>query len=57
MPRYKIVMTVEIVRYEDAENEQEAVDDNRDDMIHELKNYGVDPEFDVVEISGMQLSG
>lgn len=47
---YRVTMKVEIVRYVEANSEEEALDlVDKGDMMHELKHYGVDEEYEVGE--------
>ena len=58
MKSYKVIMRVEIERCVDAESEEEAIDKvDTDDMMHELKNYGVDTEFVAEELKTLTDKG
>lgn len=46
MGLYKVTMRVDITRVVEAESEEEALEKvDSNDMMHELKHYGVDEEF------------
>jgi len=52
MSLYEVTMRVDITRLVEADSEDDAlnkVDDN--DMMHELKNYGVDEEYFAEKVS------
>lgn len=51
MTMFRVVMRVDIERYVEADNEEEALEKvDTDDMMHELKRYRVDEEYLVEEL-------
>lgn len=51
MSRYRVIMRVDIERIVEADSEEEALyKADTDDMMYELKYYGVDEEFIVEKV-------
>ena len=51
MGTYQVIMRVEITRVVEADSEKEAIEKaDNNDMMYELKNYGVDEEFFATKI-------
>ena len=53
MGLYRVTMRVEIDRYLDAESEEDAINKvDKQDMVYELQNYGIDEEYYAEKIEG-----
>lgn len=51
MAYFKVIMRVDIERVVEADNEEQALNKaDTDDMMHELKHYGVDEEYIVEKL-------